>query len=426
MSGYLFRKSKVVLSDYPYKRDIENRLFMSNLSIFDVELLKEILDLSLTVSLEYLSNVFQVDLKKIVESLEKFVPTKLIKLQEKTIVIDKEMRKYYRCQITKFSDSYEAGMEFIQGLLNKVPIHILPQWYALPRSTNNIFQAILEKFLYTPKIYERYLNEVLSENKLLKNISDDVFNAPDFAIKGSDLREKHSLSLEQFEECMLLLEYNLVCCLVYQKVEDRWEEVVTPFAEWREYLRFLRDHAPKPILDVKNIQRSHPENFGFLEDLSAFLQLLLKKPIPVKKCPPQLLDKTLFMRLGFVEEDYLKPSATLRIWLQKDHEGKALTMSRHPIVVEKSLQSYARAGWVFVEDFLKGFCGILVGKEKITLKNKGNRWRYSFPEYTNDELELVKTTLCKSLFEAGIVATGTYKGKDCFCVTPFGRRLLED
>lgn len=46
------------------------------------------------------------------------------------------------------------------------------------------------------------------------------------------------------------------------------------------------------------------------------------------------------------------------------------------------------------------------------------------PAYTEEEKEILKSTIFDWLFEIGVTAVGTYEGEDCFCVTPFGQSLF--
>jgi len=423
MSAMLVRKNKVVLEDYNFRRDIENRLRMAELSVFEVETLRAILDGSLIIPLGALADSLGVEKAALDETLERLSPTKLFAIQNDKLLVDKEIRKYYESQILKFDDCFEPGMEFLQGLLGKVPIQLLPQWYCLPRNSHNIFQAIVEKFLSTPKIYQRYLAELEWQCAFIPLIINDINHSADFLVRGSEIRRRYGLTLEKFEECMLLLEYNFVGCLSYQRNGNTWEEVVTPFFEWREHLRFLRDSAPRPILD-KNIQRTHPQDFGFIDDLSQVLEALAQKPLA--KVDRQMREKIVFMQLGEEKNGQLVAKEGIKNWLKKTREEKALTMTRHPTAVEKGLVRFSRSGWCYVDDFLKGFCKALESKPEIALKNKGKRWRYALPEYTDEEKITIKETLCRRLFEAGIVATGVHQGRECFSVTPFGRRILEE
>ena len=54
------RKNKITLSDYNYRRDIDNRLLMAQLSTFEVEVLQEILDGSLTLTIKKIADALSV------------------------------------------------------------------------------------------------------------------------------------------------------------------------------------------------------------------------------------------------------------------------------------------------------------------------------------------------------------------------------
>jgi DNA-binding Lrp family transcriptional regulator len=443
------RKNKVVLADYNYRREIESRLLMANLTACEIEILREILDNSLIIPLKQFADSLNVPVSNVMSVIDKLSPTKLIKIEGNNAILDKEMRKHFEFLILKFDDQFEPGMEFLQYHLQKIPVHILQTWYSIPRTSDDIFQAIIEKFLITPKIYERYFQEVKFEQPELNHIIKKVFSSPDYIINAQELMLEYRLDHEKFQECMLILEYNFLCCLHYRKVDNKWEEIVRPFFEWHEYLRFRRDTNPQSIKDVKNIQRRHPEDFGFVQDMSKVLATSQSQPpfielfegglklaenemgklFPFSFTPlyfKNLIDKLLMNRLAEIRDHRLFALESAENWLKKSDVNKALTMSRHPIQVEKNLKRVIDYEWIYVEDFLKGFTGAIGSKEFVSLRNKGKKWRYALPTYSRQELEVIETTLCERLFEAGIVAVGTHLGKRCICVTSYGQVALED
>ncbi len=445
MPATMSKKNKVILSDYNYKRDVDIRLLIARLSVYEIDALREILDNSLQISIPALVESLGSTEDKLMPFIEQLVAAKLLKIQGSTLHVDKEMRKFYETQIIKLDESFEPGMEFLQSQLSKVPMPVLPNWYAIPRTSDHIFNAIIEKFLATPKLYERYLYDVHFDNDVLNKIVKDVMTSPDLSVRGQDLIKNYRLTPEQFEEYILFLEFNFVCCLSYRKSKNKWEEVVTPFYEWAEYLRYQRNMAPKPIDNPEKICKQHPEPFGFINDLMRILKAAQKKPLALQDqmlCPKEtgsllavpptssylqnLLDKIIFMRLGEIRNQQLHLLDSASAWINKTVQDKALCMSRHPIQVEKGLRAVSHSGWVYLDDFVKGFTGILSGKEPITLKQKGKRWKYTLPTYNEEELSLIETTVHERLFEAGIVDIGTHAGRVCLCVTPFGRMLIEE
>ena len=141
------QKNKVNLSDYNYLQDIESRLHLCDFSSLDLTVLEEILFSPLKISIKKISRALSRSEEEILPVLKRFSISGLLQLQEDTILVDKERRKYFEFQITRFEESFRPDMEFLQEMLRQVPIHILPAWYSIPRSSDNIFDSIVEKYL---------------------------------------------------------------------------------------------------------------------------------------------------------------------------------------------------------------------------------------------------------------------------------------
>lgn len=452
MLTFANRKNKIVLSDYNYRRDIENRLLMANLTLFEVDVLREIINGSLKTSVGQLAQVFDVKEDRVITALNKLAKSNVFKIQGDIILVDKEMRRYYESQIIKFEDDFQPDMEFLQGLLSKVPIHALPQWYVLPRAVDNIFNSIIEKFLETPKIYKRYLNELQFDSPVLNKIIDEVMMAPDFKICAKQLIKDHKLTREQFEECMLHLEYNFVCCLGYHNTGEQWEEIIQPYAEWAEYLRFMRDTQSKPI-DSSQVKKNQKSDFDFLKDLNSLLVATQKTPLSVplshKFIPgnpeycEQIVEKLEQLHLVEAKGNLLQPTRNVDQWLGVSLQEQAITLYRLPgnnmkfmkehnyterdvREAEKCLRRIATSGWVLFHDFIKGLTRPIGKSGTLQLKNRGKRYWYMIPTYTESDFSLVEKTIFERLSQTGMVQTGTYKGKPCFCVTPLGKVTLVD
>lgn len=446
MSFIQNRKQKIDLYDYNYSYDVENRLFLSNLTALEVDVLEEIINSSLRISLKHLIDALDLNLKTIEPILEKLSSSKLFQRTGDVLIVDKSKRKYFEAQIIKFQEDFEPGMELLQNLLNNVPIHVLPMWYSI-KTSDHIFNSIIEKHLQTPKTYERYLSELNLEDPILIDIYKEVLGAPGLSVKAKLIRDKFHLSNELFHEKMLLLEYNLACCLSYQKINDGWEEVVTPFFEWHDYLTFRNETSPKPIEDVSSVTRYLKEDFGFIHDLASMLthlqngqqSFIFESNIPsfthkTTTYQQSLISRALQLKLIKTEENtlILQPSASE--WLQLHLNEQALFMFRQQNndgasdrdirEIEKSLKPFISKGWIYFDDFLKTFTADIGKAEAISLKNKGKRWKYCLPTYLEDELALIKSTLFGKLFECGMISMGTHQDKVCFCITPLGKVTL--
>ena len=197
------KKNKVSFSDYNYRKDIENRMLLASFTTLDLAVLEELLFSPLKASLRKLSKNIDHSETDVHASLSKIATTGLIKIEGDTISIDKEVRKYFETEIGKFDPDFKPDMEFLQALLKKMPIQVLPLWYAIPRTSNNIFDSLIEKYLATPQVFQRYLLEIQFPDPVIAAMAQDVFRAPDFKLPAKSLMAKYNLSHELFEEYLL-------------------------------------------------------------------------------------------------------------------------------------------------------------------------------------------------------------------------------
>lgn len=475
----VFRKNKINLEDYDYQQDIQNRVLMSHFSTEDIEVLEEIVYSSQEIPINRLVEGLNKSFEDLHAILEKLAQTNLFKIEKDTIVVNKEMRRYFEIQIQKFEDDFSPGMEFFEALLKKVPIHVLPNWYPIPKTSNNIFNSLIEKYLETPQIFQRYLSELNLGDPVLQEIVADLFEAPEYKMYASDIRKKYNLSEEAVEERLLYLEFNLVCCLVYEKKEDEWVEVITLFKEWKDYLNFLKTSQPQEIPKKSDVKRTRPHDFSFAEDMSTVLALSMVKPLYLrlnreeewtfektsthniaKQCKgfdlkteegqlhfdrylSKVVQKLLFLKLARIEENQLIASDEAEEWLTLPIEKRALNTYKTTLAsysfaefsseicterniheIEKSISRIIDSGWVLFEDFLNGVIAPISEKSKMSLKKMGRYWKYSLPDYSEEEISLIRLIVYNWLFEGGMVATGSYHGKECLCITPFGQSMF--
>ncbi|MGD2169423.1 MAG: hypothetical protein PVI40_04190 [Chlamydiota bacterium] len=443
------KKIKINLNDYDYEKDIQNRLMMAHFSSFEIEVLEEILFNPTKIPLKRFLNNLDTDLETIQPTLKKLEDMGLLSIQNDTLIIDKEMRKYYEFQVSKFDADFNPDMEFLQGLLRKVPIHVLPTWYSIPRTSNNILASIIEKYLITPQVYQRYLLELKDKDPIFSKIISDVLESKNYKVKASDICQKYELDKVQFEEYMLLLEFSFACCLCYEKEKDEWVEVVTLFHEWKEYLNFLQQSN---CLTANNdIKPSYGENFIFVEQMTSILQQLKEKPLSAKQFTNipsnlinQLLTKLSLIRFINEQEGLFTYSDNAEEWLSMSLEHKALHLYRHPLnhliaykgtpeiyternqrEAEKSILRALHGNWVCFDQFLKGVTVSIGDHAGIQLSSIGKHWGYRVPNYSPDEIDFIHSSIFEGLFEAGMVEISSQEGKDFFRVTSFGRTLFE-
>lgn len=451
------KKNKFALTDYNYQRDIDNRLLLARFSELDRAVLEEILFSPIRTQIRKMAKNLDTAEDLLIPVLEKLTHTGLLTIEQDTVVVDKEVRKYFEVEIEKFEDGFIPGMEFLQHLLKKVPIHVLPIWYSIPRTSNNIFDSLVEKYLHTPQIFQRHLLDMNLGNPVIAAIAQEVFRSPDLEVSATLLLKKFEISQEQFEEYMLILELHFVCCLRYQKSGDQWEERVTPFQEWREYLTFLKTTTTAAVEEPSKVTRLRPHDFSFVEDMSAVLQLLKKQPVALnpkglalmaQRIPEipegdayldQILHKLQLLKLAELEGDKLQAAPAAAEWLEMRLENRALYLYRHPAnkirsmpqitekvirEAEKSILRVLHSGWVLFDEFIQGVIVPIGDQPVVSLKKSGKSWKYARPDYTAEERVLLHDIVFEWLFETGSVAIGTYQGKECFTVTAFGQSLF--
>ncbi|MGA8163513.1 MAG: hypothetical protein WB791_00620 [Waddliaceae bacterium] len=457
------KKIQVSLSDYPYHRDIAHRLLIAELTNFEVEVIQEILHSSLKISIFKLADTLSVAASTLLPALEKLKNTQLFHLDTDHIIVDKQMRKFYGFHMAKFDRNFRSDMEFLRKSLQQIPIHLLPDWYAIPRTSDDIFTSIIDKFFRTPQIYRQHLDDLRFDDFRLHEILNDVYRAPDFKVRTKTLLDKYSLSREMLEEYLLLLEFNLACCSSYEQCDGQWEEIITPFFEWRAYRRLLRDRIPNSIQHPLSIQRTHPQDFGFIQDMNILLTAVCNQPLslrqeegdgalslqaikslfssvyaqhPSDSYLHSLLEKLQQLHLAAAVDHYLCPCGMTDDWLKKPLEKQAFAMykstaaalyegvDRNQRKIERCLADLSVDGWMYVEDFAKACTAPIGNHSPVMLKKTGKKWKYHLPAYTSEDVQTLHNYLFQDLFYAGIMATGVHENKPCFCLTRFGRMIL--
>ncbi|MBJ7450009.1 MAG: hypothetical protein JHC93_06595 [Parachlamydiales bacterium] len=459
----LTKKNKIQIEDYNFERDIENRLFLSSFSQIEVTVLEEILNSSLHIDLDRLARTVDLDEKELSPILDRLESVGLLTKALTYIAVDKEMRKYFETQVVKFDESFEPNFDYIKSCLKKVPIDVLPNWYSIPRTSNDISSSIMEKYLLTPRIYQRYLSELVFDDPLLDSILDDVFSSPDLKVSAESLRLKYRLSFQEFEEYVLHLEFNFVLCSTYEQKDGYWEEIITPFHEWRQYLLFLKNTEPKslPPAQVSFLHRGH---FGFIRDMSSLLNSFAKNTsnseIPFDKLTlsgediPQkerdayichLIEKMVDLQLVELDDNRYRTLPLSDQWLKWNLEEQGVALYRSDFFgfygtdlpeellternlreVERSLSRMTNKGWVLLDDFIKSMFAPVGNHCEVALKKVSRRWCYLIPNYSVEEKKFIELVITQRLMESGLVVLGKYRGQRAFCLTPFGQSLLTD
>lgn len=464
----VFRKNKIELSEYDYEKDIKNRILMSQFTPQDIAVLEEILYNSLQTPISVLAENLDLTEAELFPILEKLSETKLFALITDYVLVNKEMRKYFEFQIMKFQPDFKPGMEYLQGLLRKVPIHALPNWYSIPRSSDNIFDSITEKYLLTPHIFQRYLSDLVFSHPVQKDLMNEVYWSVNLEIEACEIMKKYQLSREDFEYHMLFLEFSFICCVTYKKEQNSFREIVTPFYEWKEYVSFMQKVELNSIQNQEKVCRKKKKDFAFLEEMSLLLELCSKHPVALpicnevwsldeetfllakKKAPElskgdlhHLISKLCLFKFAEIKQEKLHCKKEGKQWLTLPKEEQSLFIYRDPLnkfiredfpkvfhnekilrEAEKILLPALDVEWVLLEEFLKAVQVPLHEGQMIRLVRNGRTWKYVFPEYSEEEMDFFRNMITEWFFELGITVLGTINDQECFCVTPFGQGLF--
>lgn len=426
------QKQHISLSDYNYKKDIDYRIWLSERSALTIDLLREAVYGPLKTSVQELADALELSPETLFNPLQELADGKILKVDGNKVEIDKEHRKYFERRIEIFEENFKPGIPFIRDLLSRVPISAIPTWYSLPRMTSSIFDSIVERYLQTPRIFEQYLMEDALEDPIQIKIWEAVMSAPKLLVPAKWIQKEFSISPEEFQEAMLNLEFRFFCCVSYQKNGDRWEEVVTPFAEWRALQRHLLESLEKPS-SIETIKSEQEDPFSYINQLAKLLELLKNGANSVSD--PKLLDKLIDLHFIAQEHDLFTITDEGSDWLSMTPGDKATTLYRHHSsrtesdreyrMVEKALQRVMNFGWTTLSSFLNNIVEPIGNAQAIELKcvSRGE-WAYELPQLNTEQKDVVERIICNSLKEAGIVICGENNGERCFTVSPFGKMLL--
>ena len=453
------KKSRIHLEDYNYIKDLENRRFLTTLSPFAFDVIDEIFYSKRTIPIWKLAKDLDFSIDNLTPILHSFEKIGLLEIIDETITVDKEAKKYFECEILRFHEEFIPDLDFFQELLKKVPIHILPAWYNLSRTSNNIFSSIVDKYLSTPQLFQRHLLEVKAD-PILAGIIEDLFQSPYLELSSEEVKKKYHLTQESFDEYLLHLEFNFICFAKYKKKKNHWEESLSPLHEWIQYSNCKFCHSSLPSEKVKLLRE---KDFAFIRDIAKMLQAkeaiylddfvsssttLQDKTVKALRAlfgnlPQnyflQLLTKIDLLNLGKNQKGYLTVTSIGKEWLEKPLETQALFFYHHPsnslldnciafsdrslCEAEKSIKS-AYNKWILFETFLQTVNISLDEQTKVTLMKKGKAWKYQYPEYSQEQKAFIHKVIFESLFEAGMVKIGLYQGEECFCATEFAKTFF--
>jgi hypothetical protein len=453
------KKIKVILDDYPYAQDIQQRVLLHGASTCDIKVLEEILFSSIKTSYSKLLESTDLEPAELNKSLHLFKQCGLIKEDGEHLVIDKDLRKFFELEIQRFEEDFNPGIEFLAQIFKKVPIHILPVWYALPRTSTNIFESIIEKYLHTPQIYQRLLTDAQTHEPQLKNIIDLLFTADQLELDLEFLQQKFNLGLDSLFQLIAQLEFNLIACVKYQQKDQNYRCILTPFSEFKNYLLHLRN-TEALSLDESKVNKITLAPFDFVEGLFTLIKCFKNKTFtyPLNRHQEaelkealsennlsyleleELMQKLFQVQLIDQKNGQVNINETSQSFISMKPESASLILYRHPlnkpkfnlsISVEKAIRECEKAssrligkGWVLVEDFMKGLVIPFSEEQQVLIKKVGRRWQYHLPVYSSLDLEFINYIFTDWFEKVGVMEQGFYNDKPCIRLTTLGTEIF--
>ncbi len=440
------KRNKVQLKDYDSEKDIAFRLALSSLSSLEVEILEEILFNPSTIPLVKLSRSLEIPLEILKTHLAKFSCLDC-DLKEDSLYVGKETKRYLEIEIERFKEDFYPDLSFFQALLKKVPIHILPSWYSIPRTSSHITFSIIENYVSFPNLYERHLAEIKNTPLINKTLSL-LFSEPTKKLKVETLNSHLQISSEELESLFIQLEFYFSAFISYEKTEEGFCRVLRPLKEWEDYLLFFQKkkessvELPSPLVQnfVCDLKKAllFFQNASFSEeDFETKVPLTVTLPLYEETVyKKRLLQKAKEASL-IVEKGALFSLSELgRKWLESKEKDQALFLYRQGGIgsdrenfsdikeLEKSFSNFPKKGWVSLETFYKNGLVCLGEETKVRLKKEGKYWCYDFPKYTEEEKQYLEKLLTECFFEGGLILLSYQEKTLYFRLTELGEMLF--
>lgn len=472
-------KTRINLSDYDYQKEIDNRLLLGSLNQDEMAILEEITFSPTSFSITTLVKNSGLNKEAVLSTLEKVKPSKLLVVEEEQITVNKDARKYFELHIEKFDEDFSPNLNFLSALIRRVPLDVLPMWYPIPRSSDNIFESLVEKFLLTPQMLIRYMGEVKLSSDLLKVILDALETDSNHFVSFKALEQEHNASKKDLYEASLTLEFLLLASHTFDTTGDEPVEGITFFNEWKDYLNFKDNKKPACICDSDKVPSLHEDPFFFLNTLDAFLALCKQETITlivdadeawslshdamtrvldhfdtfaheteeqmhyVRDIFTKVVHAARTLKLISIEQSKLDLNEAYSEWQTFDIEEKALFLYRKLVAsydfselrgsackerkvheIEKSLIQIPEQGWILLSEFLSNLTLNLSEQSQCRLTRFGKKWKYVLPSYSNEELSLIEKIVYDWLFQVGAIQRGLLEGKPCIKLTPFGKKVF--
>lgn len=436
-----YRRCNISLSDYNASDDIENRLFVRQLTPASHVILEEILHSPLQTTLARIGGATEQPEEVVIAALEQLQQVGLLTLREQNIQVDKDKRKYFETLLEPFDEDFEPGMEYVQALLRKVPIHVLPTWYNTPKTASEIFASVVERLLATPQLYQRHLAELCAFDSELRRAYQIVINSPRLEVPAEVLREQLALDEREFESLLLRMEFQFVGAQIYRQRGHGWQQLIVPFKEWAAYVKHTRQ-IQDTVVPAEDVSAYGEGSYPVLRLME---QIISGKTTigEVQKAEPLLAPWALLALqscglIGCVDNNIVATGLGLE-WLALGVEDRGVAIYRHAEFqppgceriedrylreAEKSLQAALPGRWHDLDAFVQKSTAVLADNQAISLKKRGRHWYYSLPQHTETQKAFLQDLIWQWAPSCGLVTIGERDGKRCFKLSSLGESFF--
>ncbi|MEN9654583.1 MAG: hypothetical protein RL235_695 [Chlamydiota bacterium] len=409
------RKHKIQLIGYDVEQDIKQRRFIANLTAAEAEMLQEILFSPLRISLKKLMRSLDQPAGQLLDQIHRLQKIGLLDFDgNDTLVVHKEMRRSFELLIERLAPHFKPDIEFVQKIIKHIPVALLFTWYLIPRTSNNIFESLIEKYLCTPTIYARHLEDLKTYDPVVCALLERLGQG---RVRASDLALQLGIEGWRCNEIVLFLEFHFAAFFTYERVGDAWIEWISPLHEWHEYLSLIAKRRPPAIESEKSIVPRTSSEFAWIEAHGADRLAALGADASMIAHWNKGSNEQKVLFLYRYPGNHLAYRETWPAYVKND---KALRS------IEPALRYVAHGKWVFLSDFLQTIMTPITNEAAVTLKKEGAHWHYVLPTYSDTELAFVQACIEEWFFELGMVMLGSFDGRVCFRVTTFGQRFFEE
>lgn len=474
------KKYLIKLEDFDFRREIKVRIFLAELTPFELTVLQEVLHQPLIFSIEVFSDHIRTKHEDVKRVLRKLSENTLLRMEGDTVAQNKEMRKLFEFHVSKFDSNFKPSVSFIIQQLNQVPLSTLLDWYPIPQSSDDIIDSIIERCLKSPKVFHHYKMEFLSEApEIYKKILERLYSAKELKISAQEILCEYHLSREEFEKIVLYLEFHFLCFSTYEKKCGSWEQFLSPCDELKKY--FL-DYYLFPFTCVNIGIEKQEKKFPLLEKLSQELArishvissedsrdvgsglcTIAQEHYPMAigtdltDCSDSPREKihhgdissetiiSWMQASGFLEKKkhQLKVTDLGVLWLKMPLEEQARYFHRKLLLCEelslltsrfsvkdfrnlgKSFKRIAHLGWVNLREFIQKL-DISIGNEgEVSLKKKGNAWEYVLPKYSDVTISWIHKVISEYYVNIGMLKIAEWDNDTYISLTDFGRKILD-